>query len=79
MQCNYGSILGKYGKEAKNTIKYLLKNNLVHFIATDCHNSGGIYLEVPKALKKIEKIVGTKKAYQITTLNQRKILNNEQW
>lgn len=79
MQCNYGSILGKYGKEAKDTIKYLLKNNLVHFIATDCHNSGGIYLEVPKALKKIEKIIGTKKTYEITTLNQRKIINNEQW
>ena len=79
MQCNYGSILGKYGKEAKDTIKYLLKNNLVHFIATDCHNSGGIYLEVPKALKKIEKIVGAKKIHEITTLNQRKIINNEQW
>lgn len=79
MQCNYGSILGKYGKEAKDTIKYLLKNNLVHFIATDCHNSGGIYLEVPKALKKIEKIIGTKKTYEITTLNERKIINNEQW
>lgn len=79
MQCNYGSILGKYGKEAKDTIKYLLKNDLVHFIATDCHNSGGIYLEVPKALKKIEKIIGTKKTYEITTLNERKIINNEQW
>ena len=79
MQCNYGSILGTYGKQAKKTIEYLLKNNLVHFIATDCHNSGGIYLEVPKALKKIEKIVGKEKAYEITTLNENKILNNEQW
>lgn len=79
MQCNYGSILGKYGKKSKDTIKYLLKNNLVHFIATDCHNSGEIYLEVPKALKKVEKIIGTQKTHEITTLNQIKIINNEQW
>lgn len=79
MQCNYGSILGNYGKQVKNTMKYLLKNNLVHFVASDCHKSNGIYLEVPKAVKKIEKIIGHEKMREITTLNQKKILNNEQW
>lgn len=79
MQCNYGSILGNYGNQAKNTMKHLLKKNLVHFIATDCHKSGSIYLEVPKAIKKIEKIVGHEKMRQITTTNQKKILNNEEW
>ncbi len=79
MQCNYGSILGNYGKEAKNTIKYLLKKDLVHFVATDCHKKGGIYLEVTKAIKKIEKIIGPQKTYKITTLNEQKILNNETW
>lgn len=79
MQCNYGSILGYYGKQAKNTIKYLLKKDLVHFIATDCHKNKSIYLDVPTALKKIEKIVGPKKTEIITTLNQQKILNDELW
>lgn len=79
IQCNYGSVLGQYGKEAKNTIKHLLKKDLVHFMATDCHKKGGIYLDVPKAVKKIEKIVGKQKAYEITTSNAKKILDNEQW
>lgn len=79
MQCNYGSILGQYGKEAKNTIKYLLKKDMVHFMASDCHKKGGIYLEVPKAIKKIEKIVGKQRTYEITTANAQKILNKEQW
>lgn len=79
IQCNYGSILGNYGRQAKNTIKYLLKKNLVHFIATDCHTKGGIYLQVPSALKKIEKLVGKEKMLEITTLNQKKILNNTEW
>lgn len=79
MQCNYGSILGKYGNKAKSTLKYLLKKDLVHFVASDCHNKGGIYLEVPKALKKIEKITNSEKLYEITTFNQQKILNKEAW
>lgn len=79
VQCNFGSILGNYGKHAKNTIKYLLKKNLVHFIASDCHNKGGIYLQVPEALKKIEKIIGAKRTLEITTQNQQKILEDENW
>ncbi len=79
MQCNFGSILGNYGSHAKSTIKHLLKKDLVHFVATDCHKMGGIYLDVPKALKKIQKIVGASKTEEITTLNQQKILNNQEW
>ena len=79
IQCNYGSILGNYGREAKRTLKYLLKKDLVHFMATDCHKKDSIYLEVPKAVKKIEKIIGKEKVYKITTSNAQKILSNEQW
>ena len=57
----------------------MLKKDLVDFVATDCHKKSGIYLEVPKAVKKIEKIIGPQKTYQITTLNEKKILNNEIW
>ena len=66
-------------KEAKKTIKSLLKKDLVHFMGSDCHRKNGIYLEIPKAVKKIEKIVGKEKLYQITTSNAQKIINNEQW
>ena len=79
IQCNYGSIVGQYGKEAKKVIKYLLKKDLVHFMGTDCHRKGSVYLEVPKAIKKIERVVGKQKVYEITTWNARKILDNEQW
>ena len=79
MQCNFGSILGIYGSEPKKVIKHLLKKDLVHFVASDCHNKGGIYLKVPKAVNKIEKLIGKEKTYEITTLNQQKILNDEEW
>ncbi len=79
IQCNFGSILGIYGSNSKKIIKHLLKNNLVHFVASDCHSKNGIYLQIPKALKKIKRLVGTEKTYEITTLNPQKILNDEEW
>ena len=79
IQCNFGSILGMYGSTCKKMMKHLLKKDLVHFVASDCHNQGGIYLKVPKAVKKIEKLIGKEKTYKITTLNQQKILKSEEW
>ena len=74
IQCNFGSILGNYGKRAKNSIKYFLKNDWVDFLASDCHHDGGIYLDIPKSLKKIKKIVGEDKLYELTVTNPQQIL-----
>ena len=76
IQSNIGSILGIYGKKAKKTIKYLLKNDLINFIATDNHRKYTIYPLLEKGIKKIEKITGKEKAEELTNLNVQKILNN---
>ena len=76
IQSNIGSILGIYGKKAKKTIKYLLNNDLINFIATDTHRKNTIYPLLEKGIKKIEKITGKEKAEELTNLNVQKILNN---
>lgn len=38
LQCNMSSIIGHYGKKAKKLMKWLLKNDMVSFIATDFHH-----------------------------------------
>lgn len=76
IQSNIGSILGIYGKKAKKTIKYLLKNDLINFIATDTHRKNTIYPLLEKGIKKIEKITGKENAEELTNLNVQKILNN---
>ena len=76
IQSNIGSILGIYGKKAKKTIKYLLKNDLINFIATDTHRKNTIYPLLEKGIKKIEKITGKEKVEELTNLNVQKILNN---
>ena len=77
IQCNYGSILDLYGKEAKKTLKILLKNNLVHFLGSDCHKQDTVYKYIPKAIKKIKAITGDKKFFIISTKNPQKILKDE--
>lgn len=77
-QANYGSVLGMYGNDAKKTLKKLLKDDLISFLGSDVHRTGQIYSKIPKALKKINKIVSTEKLEKLTTLNAQKVLNDEE-
>ena len=77
-QSNYGSIIGLYGNEAKRTLKKLLKMDLISFLGSDVHATNQIYPKIPKALKKLEKIISTEKLEELTTLNAQKVLNNEE-
>ena len=79
IQCNYGSIVNLYGREAEKTIKTLLKKNQVHFLGSDVHRENGTYLIVLDAIKKIRKIIGENKINELTTINPKKILQNEEW
>lgn len=79
IQCNYGSIVNLYGREAEKTIKTLLKRNQVHFLGSDVHRENGTYLIILDAIKKIRKIIGENKINELTTINPKKILQNEEW
>lgn len=79
IQCNYGSIVNLYGREAEKTIKTLLKKNQVHFLGSDVHRENGTYLIILDVIKKIRKIIGENKINELTTINPKKILQNEEW
>ena len=79
IQCNYGSIVNVYGREAEKTIKTLLKKNQVNFLGSDVHRENGTYLIILDAIKKIRKIIGENKINELTTINPKKILQNEEW
>lgn len=78
IQSNYASILGYYGKQAQKTVKMLLKNGFINFLGSDCHRKNSIYPNIPKAIKKITKIIGKDEFYKISTVNPQKVLNNEE-
>ena len=77
-QVNYSSILGFYGKKAKKTMKYLLKNGYVDFFGTDIHRTSKTYVldKFKKIEKKITRIIG-KDEYKEIVKNGKRIINNE--
>ena len=76
LQCNIDSITGKYGKKAKKLMKWLLKEDLVSFLATDTH-----YVEkkkhLKKSFKKLKRKIGKEKLIELTRTNPEKMLHGE--
>ena len=76
MQCNYGSIIGQYGKEAQKTIIKMLKNNMVHFLGTDTHRQGYIYGHFYRVEREFLKYISEEKFEELTTTNPREIIED---
>lgn len=77
-QSNYGSILGLYGKEAKKLLKYALKKDMISFLATDIHSpNSSLIKDFKKAIKKIKRIVGSKRFEDLTFNNANKVIDNK--
>ncbi|MBR4261232.1 MAG: hypothetical protein IKQ33_04715 [Clostridia bacterium] len=76
MQCNYGSIIGQYGKNAQKTLIKMLKKNMVHFLGTDTHRQGYIYGHFYRIEKEYLKYISEEKFEKLTTINPRNIIDN---
>lgn len=57
LQGNYESILGKYGIQAKKTLKKLLKQHKIDLFSTDTHRKNSTYKKIFEVEKKLKKIV----------------------
>lgn len=77
LQINLASILGYYGTKPQKCVEKLLKNNLVHFIGSDSHDSKSIYENYDKAIKKISKKISKEKLNEILIENPNKVLNDK--
>lgn len=78
-QANYGSIMGKYGGEIKNTVKKLLKHDMIHFLGSDNHRTNSIYREIPKIMPVLEEWIGERRVEQLTVDNPIHILKDEEF
>lgn len=76
-QSNYESLFGKYGKEAKKTIKKLLKHNMVHFLASDIHHENS-KCNLKKLHKKLKRIIKSEdNINDLLNNNFTKVIKNE--
>lgn len=76
LQSNIGSVYGKYGKKVQKTIKKMLKRDMVHFLATDSHNTH-TYENMELAKKKLKKILKDEEKLDRIISNSEKIIKNE--
>ena len=78
LQSNFGSILSMYDSKAKNTLKFMLKEHLITFIASDAHHCSHIYNNIETAKQKIIKKISNEYFDKLTYCNPQKILLNEE-
>lgn len=73
MQCNLGSLVGKYGKKAEKTLKKMIKERLVFMFGTDSHREpkSGYFSGI---MKKLAKYYSDDELEQVLTKNSTKIL-----
>jgi len=72
MQINSGSITGAFGRRVKETAFLLLKHNLVHFVASDCHGVVSRPMSLKKSYREIEDSFGREMADELFITNPSK-------
>nr|WP_263314892.1 CpsB/CapC family capsule biosynthesis tyrosine phosphatase [Mammaliicoccus sp. Marseille-Q6498] len=76
-QVTAGSLVNKYGEDAKVAADYLLDQDAIHIIGSDAHNTSNRNFHLQEAYDYIEKTKGIDKVNELKE-NARKILNNEE-
>ena len=74
IQINTTSILGQHGRNIKKFAFELMKNNLVDFVSSDCHNSHERNVNLEKTYRIVSKKFGKTYADKIFRINQEKLI-----
>lgn len=57
-QLDTGSITGQFGKRVQQTARLMLEHGLIHFIASDCHNTRNRLPGMSEAVKAVAELIG---------------------
>lgn len=68
-QMDTGSITGQFGKKVQQAARVMLENGLIHFIASDCHNTRNRLPGMSAAVAATAEIVGEEYAQAIADEN----------
>jgi protein-tyrosine phosphatase len=77
IQITAGSVIGNFGKTAREFSKNLIKHNLVHYVASDFHSINPKHYSLNKAYDIILKLSGTKVANDLFFYNPKNIQNKD--
>lgn len=76
LQINKGSIMGSFGRHARNTALYMLKRNMVSFIASDAHSSLLRNTDMSSVYSFISNNFSTELAHTLMEVNPGKVIYN---
>ena len=76
-QVTVGSLTSKQGKTARRTAENLLKQGMIHCIASDAHGLSRRPPGVRLGLQRAVKLLGSSRAYQMIETVPAAILGNE--
>lgn len=76
IQVNSSSILGLHGNKVKKFVFELMKNDLVDYVSTDCHDPKKRNINLLKAYQIVEKKFGKDYADKIFKKNQQKLIQD---
>jgi len=76
-QINSGSIIGNLGGSEKSTAMRLLEHKLVHFVASDCHNTSSRKPNLSKAYGIVSDCFHPDYANLLFNVNPKRIITNE--
>lgn len=77
-QANSGSFTGIYGKRTQETVRDFIELGLIHFIASDCHNTHSIKPNLSATVRIAAEILGEKKAHALVKENPQAVLDDQQ-
>jgi len=76
-QVNGGSLLGQNGSRAGESARLFLESGLIHFLASDGHNTSTMAPRLAEAVRKAAEIVGEEQAISLVEGNPRAVLGDE--
>lgn len=76
MQVTAGSLTGEFGPEAQRVSHAWIRSGLVHFIATDAHNTTRRPPRIAAALATLRELAGEAVAEALTVHNPRAVIEN---
>jgi len=77
VQVTAGSLTGAFGEEVMDCARYLLKKELVHFLASDAHSAGRRNPVISAGAEVAAKLVGAAAARRLVEANPRLVLSGE--
>lgn len=78
VQITAGSLLGQFGRAASAYAEKLLKEGVVSFMATDCHNVNYRPPNLSEGVSKAAEFIGKPAALDLVTSLPQKLINNKQ-